>query len=79
MAKQIEWSKPYYGVQHLEGLHRGWQITVTERTPDFAECWVRPEGAGFNGHTTSHDSIEEARAHGEQQARLMDAFSRVAA
>lgn len=74
METRREWTKPYFGVQHLDGLRRGWQITVTDRE-SFAECWVRPEGAGFNGHTTQHDSADLARQYGEQQAHVMDAYA----
>lgn len=65
------WTKPYFGVQHLNGLPRGWQVTVSEYSPGFAQCWVRPEGAGFGGQTTNHESAAAARHHGERQVGLL--------
>lgn len=61
------WTKPYHGVQHLNGLRSGFQITVNDRD-GFAECLVFLPGHGFNAKSTQHADAAEARAYGEKQA-----------
>lgn len=70
--KIANWTAPFHGVQHLKPLKRGFQITVTDRGT-FAECDVFLPGGGFTATETQHDSAELARAHGEQQAKLLEA------
>lgn len=67
-----KWTAPFHGVQHLKPLKRGFQITITDRG-SFAECSVFLPGHNFNSTETTHDTANEARAHGEQQARLLEA------
>jgi hypothetical protein len=71
--KQTNWSKPYCSVQHLSGLKRGFQITVTNWN-SFADCAVFVPGCGFSATHTDHETIEQAIEHGEKQAALLDAF-----
>ncbi|MCG8275376.1 hypothetical protein [Stenotrophomonas sp. NLF4-10] len=66
------WTKPYHGVQHLNGLRAGFQITVYDRD-GFAECLVFLPGHGFNAKRTHHADAAEARAHGEKQASELEA------
>jgi hypothetical protein len=73
-----EWSKPYCNVQHLHGLKRGFQVTVTDRD-GWAECCVFTPGCGFNATETEHDSVDLAIHHGEAQAAALNALASEAA
>jgi hypothetical protein len=70
------WTNPFYGVQHLNGLRRGFQITVAD-LGSVAECKVFLPGHGFNAKVSVHEDAASARAHGERQAHELDAFARV--
>lgn len=72
--QSANWSKPFHGIQHLGGLKRGFQVSVTD-CGSFAECDVFVPGCGFNATETKHDTVELARAHGEAQARSLGARS----
>lgn len=72
MVKQAKWTTPFHGVQHLDGLVRGYQITVTDREL-FAECSVFVLGGGFNAKVSKHADAATARAHGEAQADALEA------
>lgn len=72
------WSRPHYGVQHLAGLREGWQVTCTDYGT-FAQCWIRPHGAGFRGTTEIFDTIEAARQYGERRAHALGAFAQALA
>ena len=67
----MPWTKPYYGVQHLEGLTRGLrQITLTDYGP-FVEVWaLGPEG--FTPIWEERVStVTEAQEKAEKYARSM--------
>ncbi len=67
----MKWTKPYYGVQHLEEtLPRGVQITVTSYET-FATCWVKPPDGFGKGEPPMFDTAAQARAYGEKQAKLI--------
>lgn len=72
------WSRPYYGVQHLAGLREGWQVTCIDYDT-FAQCWIRPPGAGFRGTIEMFATIEEARQYGERRAHTLGAFAQAQA
>lgn len=72
------WSKPYYGVQHLDGLRNGFQVTVTDRG-SIAECSVFLPGHQFRATTSVHPDAAAARIHGESQAVALDAFAQAVA
>lgn len=67
------WSAPFYGIQHLADLKRGFQITVTNRD-EFADCCIFVPGCGFSAAETIHDTIEQAREYGEHQAVMLNAL-----
>lgn len=69
-----KWSAPFHGVQHLSGMKRGFQVTVTDYD-SFAECSVFVPGCEFNATDSNHDTLAQAQAHGEQQASLLGAAS----
>jgi len=67
----MTWTKPYYGVSHLNGLQGGIrQITLTDRGP-FVEVWA----LGPQGFTPIWEeqasTVTEAQAKGEAYARMM--------
>ena len=73
----MPWSKPYYGVQHLDGLTGGIrQITLTNYGPlesggDFVEVWALGP-AGFTPiWEETASTVTEAQAKGESYARSM--------
>ena len=68
----MTWTRPYYGVQHLKPLPRGWQITV-EDWGDWASCWVKPPGSFKDIREQAFLSSANARAWGEEQAKLLGA------
>lgn len=70
------WTAPFYGVQHLNGLRRGFQITITD-LGTIVECKVFLPGHCFNATVSTHPSTALAREHGERQARELDALARV--
>lgn len=72
MNKRAKWTTPFHGVQHLDGLARGYQITVTDRE-SFADCSVFVPGSGFNAKVSQHADAATARAHGEAQADALEA------
>lgn len=71
---QPKWTAPGYGVTHLQGLKRQFQVTAVDYG-SFALCKVFTPGCGFSASETKHDSIEVAKAHGEQQAVALDGFA----
>ena len=72
MKTTTRWSKPYYGIQHLEDLKVGFQITVTNRGL-FAECDVKIPGLGWEGDKM-FDTTAEAIAYGESRATNVAGF-----
>ena len=72
------WTKPYYGVQHLDGLIRGIrQVTLTDYGPradgsgNFVEVWALGP-AGFTPiWEETASTVTEAQAKGETYARSM--------
>jgi hypothetical protein len=73
MAKR-EWTNPFYGVQHLRGLARGFQVTVTDRN-GWAECDVFTPGCGFSAEESQHDSVAQAIEYGVKRALEIRAFA----
>lgn len=69
------WTNPFYGVQHLNGLRHGFQITVTD-FGSVATCKVFLPDHGFNAKVSVHEDVASARAHGERQAHELDALVR---
>lgn len=67
------WSAPYYGVQHLEGVKRGYQFTVEDRGA-WAESLAFLPGRGFSADRMAHKNVALARSHAEHVAKAMDAF-----
>jgi hypothetical protein len=66
--EETMWSKPYYGVQHLEGTRRFFQVTACDYGA-FTEVYVLAPGSGFTAVAqTSFPTAEEARAWGEKMA-----------
>jgi len=68
------WTTPFHGVQHLNGLRQGFQITVE----DLGACALTKvflPGHNFNARQTTHDGVDAARAFGESQAAELDALS----
>lgn len=64
----MSWSEPFYGVQHLDGVRKGFQVTVEDRDT-WSEAWV-VEGLRTLAES-SHDTPEQARTWAEGQARLL--------
>jgi hypothetical protein len=64
----MTWSPPFHGVQHLDGLKRGFQVTVEDR-----ETWA--VAYALEGLRTlaesDHDTVAQAREWGEERARLL--------
>lgn len=66
----MNWTEPYYGVQHLKATFpRHAQITVTDYGTS-AICWVKRSG-GFSDPEINFPNIEQARAHGEAMYRIV--------
>jgi len=68
------WTEAYYGITHLNGMKRGFQVTVRDYG-SFAECLVFTPGSGFNSAKTKHDSVADAKAYGEAQAAALNAIN----
>lgn len=65
------WTQPYCGVQHLNGLPRGWQISVQDYET-FANVFVLGPGGGFTSLAEADcDDVQAARVWGERQAQLL--------
>lgn len=67
------WSIPLHGVQHLDGLRKGFQITV-EAYASFALTLVFLPGHGFDARRTMHADASAARIYGETQANELEAW-----
>lgn len=62
------WSKPYHGVQHLDGVKPGWQVTVEDHF-SWAEVYVLQ---GLHSVSESqHATAATARVWGEEQAKRL--------
>lgn len=68
------WTAPFHGVQHLNGLRRGFQITVAD-LGSVAQCKVFVPGHGFKAKTSNHADVTAAREHGANQARELEALA----
>lgn len=68
------WTKPYYGVTHLNGLKVGWQITATEFLLT-ATVYVKPPGTFTSQDDATFMTIESAKEWGEQKARDLNLFA----
>ncbi len=75
----MNWTKPYFGVQHLQCLPKRWQITVADYNT-FAEVTVFDLNSDkpFSSAVTKDFfgsfpklPIEEARAWAEERARAL--------
>jgi hypothetical protein len=62
---EANWTKPFHGVTHLESGVRDRWVTVSDYS-SFAtlKCWY--PGCGLRPIESTHDSMEEAKAAGEQ-------------
>ncbi len=62
------WSKPYCGIQHLDGVAPGWQVSV-EEGPGWSEAYVlhRTRTVSISRHPT----IKKARAWAEAEAQRL--------
>ncbi len=62
------WSKPYCGIQHLDGLVPGWQASVEEH-PGWSGAYVlhRTRTASISRHPT----VKKARAWAEAEAQRL--------
>lgn len=60
----MNWSKPYYCVQHSPKTNRRW-CTVRDKG-DWAELLRWFEGCQFSPLVSHHDTTAEARAAGER-------------
>lgn len=70
-GRELTWTQPYVGVQHLEGLPRGWQVTVENRG-SFSDAYVLAPGHGFTPMAEqTFNNVQAARVWAEQQARLL--------
>lgn len=69
---ETKWTAPYFGVQHLKPLRRGFQVTVTAYADDFAEAFVFTPGSGFtrtvDERFNGENAAEAARSWGERKA-----------
>lgn len=63
----MSWTTPYHGVQHLNGLKKGWQVTVVARC-SFAEAYVLPPGTFTTCDQRSFDTAAEACVWAERRA-----------
>jgi len=72
------WSKSLGTQYHLDGLKRGFQVTVSDRG-SFAELLVFTPGNGFNAQASSHPTVQDAMDAGQSAALSMNAFEQVAA
>lgn len=74
----MHWSKSLGAMHHLDGLKKGFQITVADRGT-WAELLVFLPGQGFNAHVEVCESVAHAQRAGEERAHALDAFEQVAA
>lgn len=74
---QGQWTQPYCGVQHLEGLKPGYQVTATH-WGDWSEVFILVPGGGFRAarQETRHGDGASVAALvlGEQMARDLGAL-----
>lgn len=74
-CKGPSWSRPYYGVQHFNGIPRAYQITVND-LGTCAEVYLLDWTKRLQGFTAQRQktlaTAEEARAVGEKWAKELD-------
>ena len=63
--QDIQWTKPYYGIQHTQKDKNGRSCTVQDNQ-QWAALLMRFEGCGFSPNSSAHDSVEQAREAGER-------------
>lgn len=68
----MNWTKPYYGVQHLHGLPAGWQITVVAYPTSACVCLFHLRGiTPFTPEREHHGPLAECLRLGEQWGQLL--------
>lgn len=68
------WTNPYCGLQHMNGLKRGCQISVQEYSESHATAYVLLPGGGFTSAAEgSFDSADSARTWGERKSIELNA------
>ncbi len=73
MQTEASWTKPFYGVQHLEGLPNAFLVTVTDRGEwaDVAALSLRGDKPFTPVFEQACDTAEEARHAGERFGRML--------
>lgn len=69
----MSWTNPYFGVSHLNGVRREFQITVNDYG-SFALLHVFTPGRGFSAKETHHENAGTAMSAGEAEARALGAM-----
>lgn len=63
------WTAPFFGIQHLRSMHRGYVTVVAYAS--FAIADLTPRGTFESIATREFDDAASARAWAEQQARAL--------
>lgn len=64
MKAATTWTRPYYGITHLESADRRYRATVSDRRT-FVTLSLWFPGCGFSPEQRTANSVAEAKSEGE--------------
>lgn len=70
-AVAVQWTKPYYGVQHYGsfGANSFWATVTSFGSVATAKVWT--PGCEFSPMESAHENAEAARKHAENQLHIL--------
>lgn len=69
----MSWTKPFYGISHLNGLKKGFRITVREFSYEPGATFsISTPANPISGEEKYFLTLEEAKAYGVEYAKKLN-------